>query len=103
MLAFSEEVDENPLLALRHPPPHSLFQPEEVGQEAVEEPLIEPLLEPEGENYEEPPQVRRDQLRQHSGEMGLREFWEIKVPQPFNISLQGSDVPVPPAIEPGPV
>lgn len=33
-------------------------QPEEVAQEAVEEPLVEPLLEPEGENYEEPPQVR---------------------------------------------
>ncbi|NWT08307.1 SYUB protein, partial [Vireo altiloquus] len=31
---------------------------EEVAQEAVEEPLVEPLLEPEGENYEEPPQVR---------------------------------------------
>ncbi|EMP30950.1 Beta-synuclein, partial [Chelonia mydas] len=30
------------------------LKPEEVGQEAVEEPLIEP----EGENYEEPPQVR---------------------------------------------
>lgn len=35
-----------------------LPQPEEVAQEAVEEPLVEPLLEPEGENYEEPPQVR---------------------------------------------
>lgn len=34
------------------------FQAEEVAQEAVEEPLVEPLLEPEGENYEEPPQVR---------------------------------------------
>lgn len=33
-------------------------QAEEVAQEAVEEPLVEPLLEPEGENYEEPPQVR---------------------------------------------
>lgn len=33
-------------------------QTEEVAQEAVEEPLVEPLLEPEGENYEEPPQVR---------------------------------------------
>uniref|UniRef100_A0A8D0BBQ9 Beta-synuclein n=1 Tax=Salvator merianae TaxID=96440 RepID=A0A8D0BBQ9_SALMN len=31
------------------------LKPEEVGQEAVEEPLIEPL-EPEGETYEEPPQ-----------------------------------------------
>lgn len=37
-------------------PAHS--QAEEVAQEAVEEPLVEPLLEPEGENYEEPPQVR---------------------------------------------
>uniref|UniRef100_A0A663FF76 Beta-synuclein n=1 Tax=Aquila chrysaetos chrysaetos TaxID=223781 RepID=A0A663FF76_AQUCH len=34
------------------------LKPEEVAQEAVEEPLVEPLLEPEGENYEEPPQVR---------------------------------------------
>ena len=33
-------------------------QAEEVAQEAAEEPLVEPLLEPEGENYEEPPQVR---------------------------------------------
>nr|XP_042700201.1 beta-synuclein isoform X1 [Chrysemys picta bellii] len=32
------------------------LKPEEVGQEAVEEPLTDPLLEPEGENYDEPPQ-----------------------------------------------
>uniref|UniRef100_A0A674HJ67 Beta-synuclein n=1 Tax=Taeniopygia guttata TaxID=59729 RepID=A0A674HJ67_TAEGU len=38
---------------------------EEVAQEAVEEPLVEPLLEPEGENYEEPPQVRG-----HGGTVG---------------------------------
>uniref|UniRef100_A0ACB8EIR1 Uncharacterized protein n=1 Tax=Sphaerodactylus townsendi TaxID=933632 RepID=A0ACB8EIR1_9SAUR len=45
------------------------LKPEEVGQEAVEEPLIEPLLEPEGENYEEPPQVSWEELKQSGGDM----------------------------------
>ncbi|XP_066572683.1 beta-synuclein isoform X2 [Amia ocellicauda] len=33
------------------------MKPEELGQEAMEEPMGEALLDPEGENYEEAPQV----------------------------------------------
>lgn len=44
-----------------HSPALLCLQPEEVAQEAAEEPLIEPLMAPEGESYEETPQVRGQQ------------------------------------------
>lgn len=72
------------------------LQPEEVGQEAVEEPLIEPLLEPEGENYEEPPQVSWEELKQSGGEMraggsGKQSTFHHSSPKDRGLNLSSAD------------